>query len=88
MIATHEEFIKTNNALRDAGLNAVRERMELGESCALCRFYKDECRRHAPSVIDQSFISPDHGRVVETIASWPPVQPTDWCGDFERKTTG
>lgn len=54
--------------------------------CMNCRFYIHmECRRHAPAAIDASWNHPDGSRIFETRTQWPPTQPTDWCGDWEKR---
>ena len=54
------------------------------EGCAVCAFYRQtdnvlslgDCRRHAP-------VARRAGRADD--ACWPQVEPSTWCGDFERR---
>lgn len=57
--------------------------------CESCEFYSNDgdtgrCRCNAPhptlktSMISDKFYS-------ESLITWPPVQPTDWCGQHREK---
>jgi hypothetical protein len=66
------------------------------ERCELCRFFWDPdkyphidqlpdgvCRRHAPVVSLRDQLN-DEGKYLWTSADgiFPPMERTDWCGDF------
>ena len=55
-------------------------------SCATCEFSQPiegadygECRRHAPPAMV-------YFADTSSLASWPRIRPTDWCGDFVELT--
>ena len=54
--------------------------------CETCTCYVGgQCHRHAPVVIDASWTHPEMGRQFETRTTWPDVEKTDLCGDYDMK---
>ena len=66
--------------------------LALTMKCADCRFYeapkggyenlaRGSCRRHAPipRAVEEKIVA-------KLVASWPPVLPSDGCGEFARRS--
>lgn len=54
--------------------------------CAKCVHYEavDDregfCRRYAP----RPFVGPESNLLADSSINWPPVDSTDWCGEFQE----
>lgn len=61
--------------------------MSFEEACKHCRFGHEagekeiQCRRNAPSPVSAQY--PSLHQLPVAVVLWPPMRPTDWCGDFE-----
>jgi hypothetical protein len=67
---------------------------DLPDCCASCRFVrvdakggKLECHAHppAPTIVPSQLVGGLAGSV-SSVSSHPPVDPMDWCGEYDRDT--